>query len=66
MIALKPVAAVSNGSACTSQSYQPSHVLRAMALPDEAVAGALRFSWCHMTPNVDWPGIARRIASLTQ
>ena len=65
MIALKQVAAVSNGSACTSQSYQPSHVLRAMGLPDKAVSGALRISWCHMTADVDWPGIARRIASLT-
>ena len=65
MIALKQIAAVSNGSACTSQSYQPSHVLRAMDLQDEAVSGALRFSWCHMTPDVDWAGIARRIASLT-
>lgn len=64
MIALKQVAAVSNGSACTSQSYQPSHVLRAMGLPDDSVSGALRFSWCHMTPDVDWAGIARRIASL--
>ena len=65
MIALKQLAAVSNGSACTSQSYQPSHVLRAMDLPDEAISGALRFSWCHMTPNVDWHSITQRIASLT-
>jgi len=65
MIALKQIAAVSNGSACTSQSYQPSHVLRAMNLPDDAVSGALRLSWCHMTPDVDWRRIARRIASLT-
>lgn len=64
MVALKDLAAVSNGSACTSQSYEPSHVLAAMGLPEEAVAGAVRLSWCHMTPDVDWPAIARRIASL--
>ena len=64
MIALKDIAAVSNGSACTSQSYRPSHVLEAMGLPDEAIAGAVRLSWCHMTPDVDWTGIARRITSL--
>ena len=33
IVALKSVAAVSNGSACTSHSYDPSHVLAAMDLP---------------------------------
>lgn len=64
MVALKDVAAVSNGSACTSQSYEPSHVLTAMGLPEEAIAGAVRMSWCHMTPDVDWQEIAGRIQSL--
>ena len=64
MIALKDVAAVSNGSACTSQSYQPSHVLAAMDLPAQAIAGAVRLSWCHMTPNLNWATVADRIASL--
>ena len=65
MVALKGLAAISNGSACTSQSYSPSHVLNAMNLPDSAVAGAVRVSWCHMTRDVDWDAIADRIASLT-
>lgn len=64
MIALKDVAAVSNGSACTSQSYKPSHVLRSMNLPDDVIAGAIRLSWCHLTDDVDWKGITRRISSL--
>ena len=64
MVALKDIAAVSNGSACTSQNYSPSHVLLAMQLPEEAVAGAIRLSWCHMTPDVDWTAIADRISSL--
>jgi cysteine desulfurase len=64
MVAIKDLAAVSNGSACTSQSYEPSHVLRAMALPDEAIVGAVRVSWSHMTPEVDWSAIATRISSL--
>jgi cysteine desulfurase len=64
MVGLKDLAAISNGSACTSQSYQPSHVLTAMGLPDEAVAGAVRLSWSHLTPQVDWAGIADRIRSL--
>ena len=64
MVALKDLAAVSNGSACTSQSYEPSHVLAAMGLPQEAIAGAVRISWCHMTPDVDWPAIVERLSTL--
>jgi cysteine desulfurase len=64
MLRLKDVAAISNGSACTSQSYEPSHVLRAMNLPEEIVRGALRISWCHMTPAVDWNEIAEKIQKL--
>lgn len=63
IVALKDIASVSNGSACTSQSYQPSHVLLAMDLPESAVAGAVRLSWCHMTGPVNWAEIAGRIAS---
>ncbi|WP_428100513.1 cysteine desulfurase DndA [Candidatus Rariloculus sp.] len=65
IIALKTVAAVSNGSACTSQRYSPSHVLEAMDLPNEAITGAVRLSWCHMTPEVDWHKISQLAASLT-
>ena len=54
MLALKDVIAVSNGSACTSQSYTPSHVLTAMGFDENRVKGALRFSWSHLTPDVDW------------
>lgn len=64
MVALKNIAAISNGSACTSQGYQPSHVLTAMGLPDEAIAGAIRLSWSHMTPEVNWTAIADRVKSL--
>jgi cysteine desulfurase len=64
MVALKDVAAVSNGSACTSHSYQPSHVLKAMGLSDAQVAGAVRISWCHLTPNPDWPSIVSRLRAL--
>lgn len=37
--------AVSNGSACTSSSYQPSHVLLEMGLSEEATESAVRLSW---------------------
>lgn len=64
MVALKDIVAVSNGSACTSQSYEPSHVLVAMGLPDEVVRGALRLSWCHLTPDVPWNEVVDRLAEL--
>ena len=64
MVAVKDLAALSNGSACTSQSYTPSHVLEAMGLSRQAISGAVRMSWCHMTPDVDWEALANRIGSL--
>lgn len=64
MVALKDLIAISNGSACTSQSYQPSHVLKAMEVPDAIIQGALRLSWCHMTEDPDWNEIVRRIGRL--
>jgi cysteine desulfurase len=64
MLALKEIVAISNGSACTSQTYAPSHVLKAMGLPDSAVRGALRISWCHMTPTVNWEEVAHTIRKL--
>lgn len=64
IIALKDVAAVSNGSACTSHSYEPSHVLTAMGLPADQIAGALRLSWCHLTPATDWSHLADRLVEL--
>jgi cysteine desulfurase len=64
MVALKDMVAISNGSACTSHSYQPSHVLKAMGLSVERIEGAIRMSWCHMTEEPDWRGVVKIIKSL--
>jgi cysteine desulfurase len=64
MVALKGIVSVSNGSACTSQSYKPSHVLQAMGLEDEIVRGAVRLSWCHLTEGPDWDEVAEVIRSV--
>jgi cysteine desulfurase len=59
MVALKDVAAISNGSACTSSSYEPSHVLRAMGLDDESARCAIRISW----GPTDTGDLAERVAA---
>jgi cysteine desulfurase len=64
IVGLKELVAISNGSACTSASYSLSHVLKAMKLPDERILSALRLSWCHMTPEVDWTPVVSCIAGL--
>ncbi len=64
MIALRDLVAISNGAACTSTSYEVSHVLRAMGLSDEAASCATRWSWSHNTPDPDWGEVRRAITRL--
>ena len=47
------LAAISDGAACTSQSYTCSHVLAAMGLSADEEAGAVRLSWCHLSELPD-------------
>ncbi len=65
IVALKDLVAISNGSACTSSSYTPSHVLRAMGMTDDEANSCVRISWSHLTPEVDWSAVSERISSLT-
>ena len=64
MVALKEEIAVSNGSACTSHSYQPSHVLKAMEISDQMIHGAVRLSWCHLTEQLNWNRVVKIINSM--
>ena len=45
--------AASSGSACTSGSLEPSHVLRAMNVPYTAAHGAIRFSFSRENTDED-------------
>ena len=45
MLSTKQYCGISNGSACTSKSYSPSYVLKAMGIPDEDIECSIRISW---------------------
>ncbi len=45
--------AASSGSACSSGSTEPSHVLRAMRVPYTSALGAIRFSFSHENTDED-------------
>ncbi|WP_440647254.1 cysteine desulfurase DndA [Candidatus Pelagibacter sp. HIMB1521] len=51
MLTTKDLISISNGSACTSSTYEPSHVIKAMNNNENIVKGAVRISWCHLTDN---------------
>jgi len=64
IVATKELVAISNGSACTSSSYSPSHVLMAMGMSEDEANRCVRISWCHMTPEVDWTGFVDTVQAL--
>ncbi|TCC03482.1 cysteine desulfurase NifS [Kosakonia quasisacchari] len=64
--------AASSGSACTSGSLEPSHVMRAMNIPYTAAHGSIRFSLSRYTreKEIDYvietlPGIIARLRALS-
>ena len=64
--------AVSSGSACTSGSLEPSHVLLAMGVSHEIAQSAVRFSlgWANTEEDVDYvlqvlPAIVQRLRDMS-
>ncbi|MCL1909612.1 MAG: cysteine desulfurase NifS [Kiritimatiellaeota bacterium] len=62
----------SSGSACTSGSLEPSHVIRAMGVPFTAAHGSLRFSFSRDNTDADvdrvlavMPGIVAKLRALS-
>lgn len=51
LAALQPRLAASTGSACTSGTYQPSHVLRAIGLTEDQSKSSIRFSFGRFTSD---------------
>ncbi|HOI17710.1 MAG TPA: aminotransferase class V-fold PLP-dependent enzyme, partial [Geobacteraceae bacterium] len=51
----------SSGSACTSGSLEPSHVLRAMGVPFTCAHGSIRFSLSRFTTDDDIDTIIREL-----
>jgi cysteine desulfurase len=65
IVKLRNIAAVATGSACTSASYTPSHVLTAMGLPEKIASNGLRLSWFpSQTDDLDPGQIAAAVRSL--
>ena len=57
---------VSGGSACSSHSLAPSHVLRAMGIPADDAYGALRVSMGSLTTEADVRGFAEAFAACVE
>ncbi|MCK5802435.1 MAG: cysteine desulfurase NifS [Lentisphaeria bacterium] len=53
--------AASSGSACTSGSLEPSHVMRAMGVPYTAAHGSVRFSLSRYNTNEDIDFILEKV-----
>lgn len=64
MVKLKGIIAVSNGSACTSSSYTPSHVLTAMRMDSDRIAGAIRVSFGVTTKQLPLTDITAALRTL--
>ena len=64
--------AASSGSACSSESLEPSHVMQAMGIPFSAAHGTIRFSLSRFTTEAEidevlrvLPGIIQRLRDMS-
>jgi cysteine desulfurase len=58
--------AASSGSACTSGSLEPSHVLRAMGVPFTFAHGSIRFSLSRYTTDADVDHVVRNVPAIIE
>ena len=56
----------SSGSACTSGSLEPSHVLRAMGVPFTCAHGSIRFSLSRFTTDGEVDAVIRELPPIIQ
>ncbi len=56
--------AASSGSACTSGSLEPSHVLRAMGVPFTGAHGSIRFSLSRLNTEEDVDVILKKVPAI--
>ncbi len=56
----------SSGSACTSGSLEPSHVLRAMGVPFTCAHGSIRFSLSRFTTDEEIDAVIRELPPIIQ
>lgn len=61
IIMLKEICEIATGSACTSEQYEPSHVLTGMGMPNEQAQKHVRFSWSANTQLTVIDDIVTRI-----
>lgn len=61
MIRLREEVAASSGSACSSASLEPSHVLLAMGLSEERASGSIRLSMGRFTKQSDVDFVIKQI-----
>jgi len=61
IVATKDIIAISNGAACSSHSYELSHVLKTMRLEEWRLRGAIRFSFSHDSTPIDIESLTREI-----
>ena len=66
MLATKQYCALSNGSACNANSYEPSYVLVAMGVSGEQIEQSVRISWGHDISRNDFITNVRELIKVAE